>query len=251
MKINEVITEAGVWDTVKTIGSAAKGAVQGIGAGGMRAGAQAGIAAQQAKQQQTRMTNTISTQALQQWAKIAQAMTTAGQTPNAAAATQWFTNFSGVNPGSPAPGDNPAQINQWLKKEISGYIANKALAKDGTFAQPQDAQPGQPAQPGEVPEPQPGQPMTPQQAQAEKTSKVGTGQINKLIPTLRTRDLQSVKKTVDATIAAKAKTKPAALGANKGTVTQTPTGVVNKANPANPNQAFAQPGSTQVKPTAV
>ena len=179
-------------------------------------------------------------------------MKTAGQPITAAAATQWFTNFSGVNPSTPPPGDNPAQINQWLKKEISGYVANKALAQAGM--QDQGGQPG-PAgeQPGgATPEPQPGQPMTPQQAQAEKASKVGTGQINKIIPTLRTRDLQSVKKTVDATIAAKGKQPAApAANANKGTVTQTPTGIVNKANPANPNQAFAQPGSTQVKPTAV
>lgn len=40
---------------------------------------------------------------------------------------------------------------------------------------------------------------TPQQ------SKIGVGQINKIIPTLRTRDLLSVKKNVDTTLAAKQK----------------------------------------------
>jgi hypothetical protein len=45
---------------------------------------------------------------------------------------------------------------------------------------------------------------------ADQQSKVGVGQINKIIPTLRTRDLTSVKKTVDATIAKKAKPAPAA-----------------------------------------
>ncbi len=40
---------------------------------------------------------------------------------------------------------------------------------------------------------------TPQQ------SKVGVGQINKIIPTLRTRDLLSVKKNVDTTLAVKQK----------------------------------------------
>ena len=44
---------------------------------------------------------------------------------------------------------------------------------------------------------------TPQQAQA---AKVGVGQINKIIPTLRTRDLTSIKKNVDTMIAKKQKT---------------------------------------------
>jgi len=51
---------------------------------------------------------------------------------------------------------------------------------------------------------------TPQQAAAQdQQAKIGVGQINKIIPTLRTRDLQSVKKNVDATIAKKSK-QPAA-----------------------------------------
>jgi hypothetical protein len=44
---------------------------------------------------------------------------------------------------------------------------------------------------------------------ADQQSKVGVGQINKIIPTLRTRDLNSVKKTVDATLAKKAQATPA------------------------------------------
>ena len=47
-----------------------------------------------------------------------------------------------------------------------------------------------------------GQQETPAQIQQ---AKVGVGQINKIIPKLRTRDLQSVKKNVDATIAKKQK----------------------------------------------
>jgi hypothetical protein len=47
-------------------------------------------------------------------------------------------------------------------------------------------------------------PANPQQAAAaDQQAKLGVGQINKIIPTLRTRDLQSVKKNVDATIAKK------------------------------------------------
>lgn len=53
-------------------------------------------------------------------------------------------------------------------------------------------------------------PPTPQ---AEKQSKVGVGQINKVIPTLRVRDLTSVKKTVDNTLAKRQSTKqPTAEG---------------------------------------
>ena len=52
-----------------------------------------------------------------------------------------------------------------------------------------------------------------QTAAADQQAKVGVGQINKIIPTLRTRDLQSVKKNVDATLAKKSAAKPAAPAA--------------------------------------
>ena len=42
-------------------------------------------------------------------------------------------------------------------------------------------------------------------AQADQQAKIGVAQINKIIPSLRSRDLQSVKKNVDATIAKKSK----------------------------------------------
>jgi len=45
---------------------------------------------------------------------------------------------------------------------------------------------------------------------AEKQSKIGVGQINKIIPTLRTRDLMSLKKNLDTVIAKKSAEKPAA-----------------------------------------
>ena len=52
----------------------------------------------------------------------------------------------------------------------------------------------------------------------DQASKVGVGQINKIIPTLRTRDLNSVKKTVDATLVKKQKqpAAPAAAPAKPG-----------------------------------
>jgi len=51
----------------------------------------------------------------------------------------------------------------------------------------------------------------------DQASKVGVGQINKIIPTLRTRDLNSVKKTVDDTLVKKQK-QPAAAPAKPGAV---------------------------------
>ena len=54
----------------------------------------------------------------------------------------------------------------------------------------------------------------------DQASKVGVGQINKIIPTLRTRDLNSVKKTVDATLVKKQQ-QPAAAPAKPVAPTQT------------------------------
>jgi len=51
---------------------------------------------------------------------------------------------------------------------------------------------------------------------AEKQSKIGVGQINKIIPTLRTRDLMSLKKNLDAVIAKKSAEKPAAAAPAAG-----------------------------------
>ena len=96
---------------------------------------------------------------------------------------------------------------------------------------------------------------------ADQASKVGVGQINKIIPTLRTRDLTSVKKTVDATIAKKAKPAPAAGTADSGvlanmanqlssntpnTMANAPVSKTNKAKPGNPNAAPAAPKATSV-----
>lgn len=55
-----------------------------------------------------------------------------------------------------------------------------------------------PATPGAEP------PATPQ---ADKQSKIGVGQINKIVPTLRVRDLKSVQKNVDTTLAKRSQPK--------------------------------------------
>jgi hypothetical protein len=97
-------------------------------------------------------------------------------------------------------------------------------------------------------------------------SKVGVRQINKLIPTLRKRDLLSVKKNVDNTLAGKSSTEPASAeapanaganafgqmagqlsGSNKsksstgGTTTKTPTGIVHTAKPQQQQPAATAP----------
>jgi hypothetical protein len=46
--------------------------------------------------------------------------------------------------------------------------------------------------------------------EAEKAAKIGVGQINKIIPTLRTRDLMSLQANLEKTIASKKKAAPAA-----------------------------------------
>ena len=52
---------------------------------------------------------------------------------------------------------------------------------------------------------------------AEKQSKIGVGQINKIVPTLRVRDLKSVQKTVDTTLQTRAQKKqPTAEGKYAG-----------------------------------
>ena len=48
---------------------------------------------------------------------------------------------------------------------------------------------------------------------AEKAAKIGVGQINKIIPTLRTRDLMSLQANLEKTIASKKKAAPAAPAA--------------------------------------
>jgi hypothetical protein len=45
-------------------------------------------------------------------------------------------------------------------------------------------------------------------SEAEKAAKIGVGQINKIIPTLRTRDLMSLQANLEKTIASKKKTAP-------------------------------------------
>jgi len=105
-------------------------------------------------------------------------------------------------------------------------------------------------------------------AQAQQ-SKIGVGQINKILPTLRTRDLASVKKTLDATLAKKQKAPdpgagamsqmantltgtpaPAAPPAN--TMANAPVSKTNTAKPGNPNApSFGKGTAMPMKPMQV
>ena len=69
----------------------------------------------------------------------------------------------------------------------SQAAAQPAQTPAQTTAQPAQATPPAAAQPAQAPA----------QTTAPKPSTVNVGQINKIIPTLRTRDLQSIKKVID------------------------------------------------------
>jgi hypothetical protein len=124
-----------------------------------------------------------------------------------------------------------------------------ATAQQATSTQQATGQSGETAAPAEV-----------------QQSKVGVRQINKLIPTLRKRDLLSVKKNVDNTLAGKSSVEPASAeapanaganafgqmasqlsGSNKsksstgGTTTKTPTGLVHSSKPQQQAPAAAAP----------
>ena len=143
MKINEVTTkhlDEGPLDTIKQVGAGLKGAYQGLkagGLGGIGAGAKAGYQAAGAAQAQTAKVNTVASQALQKWAAYNQNIKTstgADATPEQAVA--WLAQFMGQEPRTPKPaGSNPAQIQQWLQKEIAGYMAQKELPQQGTAPQ--------------------------------------------------------------------------------------------------------------------
>ena len=139
MKINEVATkqlDEGPLDFAKQVGAGVKGAYQGLkagGLGGIGAGAQAGYQAKGAALAQSDKIKTVANQALQKWAAYNQNIKTstgADATPEQAVA--WLAQFMGQDPRTPKPaGSNPAQIQQWLRQEIAGYMAQKELSPAG------------------------------------------------------------------------------------------------------------------------
>jgi hypothetical protein len=142
MKINEVVQE-GVWDTLKKVGAGTAGAVRGASAGkGVRGtvgnaiqGAKAGAAASAAASTQQDLINRVTTKAVADWSKFAQNKQASEVPATAADAQQWFKNYTGgvATPTTAPAGLSPAQMQQWLSKEVASYMANKAA---GTAAAP-------------------------------------------------------------------------------------------------------------------
>ena len=135
MKINEVITEAGILDKAGQAWAGAKGAVQGLkagGLGGIAAGARAGYQIAGAEQAQSKQIKDITTQVLQKWGAYNQKIkTNTGNDATPEQAVAWLTQFfGGQKPTSQPAGSNPnpVQIQQWLQKEVAGYMANQEMA---------------------------------------------------------------------------------------------------------------------------
>ena len=170
MKTNEILLKEGPLDFAKKVGAGVKGFAQG-GTAGARAGyqsAEAGIA-------QKALIDRVASNALKTWAKISQNIQTSGQAVTAQDAVDWFKQFTNTTPTTRPVGVSPANINQWLTKEVAGYMAKRAKAQS---AQPQPTpggtgtpQPGGTGQP--QPKPTPGGTAQPQPG-ATGTLKPGT-----------------------------------------------------------------------------
>ena len=139
MKINEVTEnqlDEGPIDFIKKIGAGAKGLAQ----GGLQ-GAKAGWQIQGAENQQQDMVKSVSSDAGKSWGAMSKNIQmNTGKPPTADDAVKWFTQFSGVSPSIAPAGSSPAQINQWLNKEVAGYMQKKGSATQQP-AEPTTAQP--------------------------------------------------------------------------------------------------------------
>ncbi len=131
MKINEVTVKEA---SLGQLGAGIKGLGQGI-AGLVKPGEKfapfqgfkAGWQAKGAAQAQNKQVKDITTQVLQKWAAYNQNIkTNKNRDANTQEATAWLTQFfGGQKPTSQPTGTNPVQIQQWLQKEVAGYMANQ------------------------------------------------------------------------------------------------------------------------------
>lgn len=232
MKINEVILTEEQLDelNLKGLGQGVGKAIGGV-AGGVVQGAKnvwSGMKQGYAGAQQALAPDQPAQQAAQQPAGQQPAQQTTGRTLPAqtggsgeVASNNLLARAAQGTAQDPAQQQAPAQPQVWPKDPKTGANVKFNPDTGEKFASPADSQayldakakeaPAQAQQPAAQPAAQPAG----QQAAADQQAKVGVGQINKIIPTLRTRDLQSVKKNVDATIAKKTKQPAAAPAAQQ------------------------------------
>jgi hypothetical protein len=205
MRINELLIEQQQLDELS---------LKGLGTGlGKAVGAVAGGAVQGAKN--------IWSGAKQGYQAGQQAVAPDGADTSSAASGGWGTPTTTI----PAPTTNttaPAPANTGGPGEVASNDL-LARAKQGTTQDPaaQTTPEVEPAATTPPVTPPPAPTTEPAvDPKVDQQSKIGVGQINKIIPTLRTRDLNSVKKNVDATLAKKAKPAPAAAPAAPTAPTQ-------------------------------
>jgi hypothetical protein len=172
MKTNDILSE-GPLDAIKKAGAGIKGFAQ-----GGTAGARAGYQSAEAGIKQKALINKVASKALQSWATISQNIKTSGQPVSVQDVIDWYKKFTNTTPTTRPLGVSPANVNQWLTKEIAGYMAKRAKAQPAQ-AQPQPSGTAQPQPtPGTTAQPQPGATGTPKPgttAQPQPSKKVAKG----------------------------------------------------------------------------
>jgi hypothetical protein len=133
------------------------------------------------------------------------------QPPADGAATTAPAAAAPVKKAAPAAADSTQAA---PVKKAGGGIIDKI--KQG-FAQGQGEQPAAAASTTAAPAANPAA-----AAEVEKAAKIGVGQINKIIPTLRTRDLMSLQANLEKAIAGKKKAAPADAAPAADSTTATP-----------------------------
>ena len=92
------------------------------------AAAKTGYQASQTSRQQAEQTKKVASGALQKWVAVDQNIKLSGTQSQPAQAVQWFTKFTGVAP-TIAPANTSLNVmTQWITKEISNFMAARALA---------------------------------------------------------------------------------------------------------------------------